>query len=101
MQNVKALFWLGNLDQTHSQHPAVLGLDEEGFREIVQAQLLCSTRGLQSTERQLIDDLIRLFDETLDQFDKHRDYEIRRTVDRLALNVISCVRVFLGSNVVA
>jgi len=98
MRNAKALFWLGKIDQVQHDNPKIAYIDHDGLRAIIEAQLVGPPGNLGSAERELIDDLIRLFDATLDQFDKRVDREIRQTLDRLALTVISRVRSYLGPN---
>jgi hypothetical protein len=99
MQNAKALFWLGKIEKMQYNEPVVAYLNKNKLRSIIEAQLVGPPGNLGPAERELIDDLIRLFDATLDQFDKRVDREIRQTLDILALTVISRVRSYIRPNV--
>jgi hypothetical protein len=99
MRNAKVLFWLGDIDKVQQDHPVIAYFDRNKLRSIIEAQLVGPPGNLGSAERELIDDLIRLFDATLDQFDKRVEREIRQTLDILALTVISRVRSYIRPNV--
>jgi hypothetical protein len=99
MRETKALFWLGKIDKVQYEHPVISYFDKNKLRSIIEAQLVGPPGNLRPAERELIDDLIRLFDATLDQFDKRVDREIRQTLDILALTVISRVRSYIRPNV--
>jgi hypothetical protein len=101
MQNTKALFWLGKIERMHYDYPTLADVHEHNIHAIVHAQLVESADGLGEVERQLIDDLIAIFDATLDRFDKRADREIRRTIDHLALTVVSRVRVYVAQSTLA
>jgi hypothetical protein len=99
MQNVKALFWLGKIEKLQYNEPVIAYLNKNKLRSIIEAQLVGTPGNLGPAERELIDDLIRLFDATLDQFDKRVDREVRQTLDILALTVISRVRSYIRPSV--
>jgi hypothetical protein len=101
MRNAKALFWLGKIERVQYDYPTLAGIHERSIHAIVHAQLVQSAGGLGDAERQLVDDLIAIFDATLELFDKRADREIRRTVDHLALTVVSRVRVYLAQSTLA
>lgn len=43
-------------------------------------------------DQELVDEVLRIFDDTIEILDKRDDFRTRVLIDRLALEIISCIR---------
>jgi len=94
MDRSKAVFWLGDLNRPHKRRAAngqVAEVALMGNKE----PLPLSASHHPSGDRKLMDEILRIFDGTLDILDRQEDLQTRVLIDRLALDVMSCVRCYV------
>jgi hypothetical protein len=94
MDHSRAVFWLGDLDKRYDQQASNGRFEEAELTGAKELPLVAESLHPKG-DRRLIDEILRIFDGTLELFDQRDDFRTRVLIDRLALDVMSCVRCYV------
>jgi hypothetical protein len=90
LQKTSLVIWLGNSEKSKVRRPSFIHLVDDGPGHPLEE--VPRSKQTKPEDRQLIDDTISIFDVALDQFDKDNDYQLRRIIDQLAMEVLTSIR---------